>query len=241
MLPLVRVFEKIQGLSNARNAAVSATKGEYIIWTDDDVLVDENWIAAYVTAFQDHPEAAIFGGPIKPWFEGIPPAWIKQSWVIIECAYATRDLGVRPFSLTQDHLPFGANFAISMTEQKKHSFNPQLGHVRDKILLGEETQVMKNILKTGGSGWWVPEPKVIHWIPSSKQNLKYIRKYFVGYGRTIRQENFRSVQWYKNPRWLFRKALQNECLYLISRCFCPPNIWMVYLRESSICWGMIFG
>ena len=43
-LPLRRVFESRPGQSNARNAAVGAARGEFILWTDDDVLVDPNWL-----------------------------------------------------------------------------------------------------------------------------------------------------------------------------------------------------
>src|SRR5205085_1873116 len=38
-LPLRRAFEPQQGLSHARNHAVAQAAGEYIVWTDDDVLV----------------------------------------------------------------------------------------------------------------------------------------------------------------------------------------------------------
>src|SRR5213593_3681732 len=62
-LPLRRLFEPKPGLSNARNAAVREARGEYILWTDDDTQVDEHWVATYVRAFQQWPNAAFFGGP----------------------------------------------------------------------------------------------------------------------------------------------------------------------------------
>ena len=39
-LSLRYLFEPKQGLSHARNCAVHAARGTYIIWTDDDVRVD---------------------------------------------------------------------------------------------------------------------------------------------------------------------------------------------------------
>ena len=44
ILPIRRIHEMKTGLSNARNTAVHNAKGDYIIWTDDDVLVDEKWL-----------------------------------------------------------------------------------------------------------------------------------------------------------------------------------------------------
>ena len=65
-LPLRRAFEARPGLSHARNTAVRWATGDYIVWTDDDALVDADWLAAYVRAAEQHPEAAVFGGPVRP-------------------------------------------------------------------------------------------------------------------------------------------------------------------------------
>jgi glycosyltransferase involved in cell wall biosynthesis len=65
-LPIKRVFQPKPGISNARNAGVDAAQGKYLVWTDDDVHADPNWLAAYVDAFKRRPEAAVFGGKITP-------------------------------------------------------------------------------------------------------------------------------------------------------------------------------
>src|SRR2546428_5053798 len=78
-LPIQRVFEPNPGLSNARNAAVREARGEYILWSDDDVVVDEHWLAAYVRAFHTRSEGVFFGGPVRPWFSVPPPAWLRRA------------------------------------------------------------------------------------------------------------------------------------------------------------------
>src|SRR5690349_14130582 len=45
-LPIRRAMEPRRGLSNARNRAIDEARGDYIIWTDDDVVVDPSWLAA---------------------------------------------------------------------------------------------------------------------------------------------------------------------------------------------------
>ena len=77
-LPIRLLHEKRQGLSNARNCAVEAAKGDYILWTDDDVIVDPNWLVAYVNAIRTWPNATLFGGPIKLKLEGNPPSWLLE-------------------------------------------------------------------------------------------------------------------------------------------------------------------
>src|ERR1700676_1787445 len=49
-LPLQRLFQPRQGKSYAANLAVERSRGALIVWTDDDVLVDPNWLAEYVKA-----------------------------------------------------------------------------------------------------------------------------------------------------------------------------------------------
>ena len=49
-LPIRRLVEERQGTSFAKNCVLSQAEGELLVWTDDDVLVDENWLAAYLEA-----------------------------------------------------------------------------------------------------------------------------------------------------------------------------------------------
>jgi glucosyl-dolichyl phosphate glucuronosyltransferase len=65
-LPVRWEFEPRPGKSNAQNRAIDFAKGDYILWTDDDVVVDAGWLTAYVGAFRRWPEAAVFGGRITP-------------------------------------------------------------------------------------------------------------------------------------------------------------------------------
>ena len=58
-LPLRRLFEPTPGKSHALNLAVREASGDYILWTDDDVLVDPDWINGYHEAFLRWPEAAV--------------------------------------------------------------------------------------------------------------------------------------------------------------------------------------
>ena len=82
-LPVRWEFEPRPGKSNARNRAIDVAKGEYIVWTDDDVVVDTGWLTAYVEAFRRWPEAAVFGGRIMPRYEAPVAKWVgkaKRCW-----------------------------------------------------------------------------------------------------------------------------------------------------------------
>jgi glycosyltransferase involved in cell wall biosynthesis len=89
-LPIPRVVALAPGLSNARNCGLAAARGDYICWTDDDVVIDANWLAAHTEAFARHPEATAFGGVIAPVFEREPPQWWFRSkdWLMHKAAVA---------------------------------------------------------------------------------------------------------------------------------------------------------
>jgi glycosyltransferase involved in cell wall biosynthesis len=80
-LPVRRLFEPTPGKSNALNLAIREARGDYILWTDDDALVDRQWLAAYARAIEERPRAVFFGGPVHPWFAEPPPTWLKRAWL----------------------------------------------------------------------------------------------------------------------------------------------------------------
>jgi len=65
--PEVRyVREDRPGLDNARNRAITESRGEIVAFTDDDVTVDKHWLAAIVAAFEEDPDAGAVTGLVAP-------------------------------------------------------------------------------------------------------------------------------------------------------------------------------
>lgn len=61
---LVRLIKEPRpGISQARNAGIREARGEFIAFTDDDVVVDSGWLRAYGEYFVNHPTAACVTGP----------------------------------------------------------------------------------------------------------------------------------------------------------------------------------
>lgn len=60
------VLERRPGLDIARNAAVRAASGDYVAYLDDDVVVDEFWLAGLTQALRENPDAAAITGPVMP-------------------------------------------------------------------------------------------------------------------------------------------------------------------------------
>ena len=206
-ITLTCVHESQAGLANARNAATQAADGDYIIWTDDDVVVSARWLEAYAKAFVEHPEAAFYGGPIRPAFEGAPPAWLAEGWRQVAWIYAMRDLGERPLRITHYcDVPYGANFAVRSDLQRRIRYDPRFGRQPANYwLTGEETQLLRGLLDEQREGRWVPAAHVLHCIPKDRQTLSYVAKHAFGSGQSTQLRHPARGRWriLGRPVWLW--------------------------------------
>jgi len=175
-LPIRRVFEPKAGISNARNAATAAAQGKYIVWTDDDVHVDPNWLAAFLEAFKRWPEAAVFGGRIILNLVPPTPDWFRDDYEHLKKRLAARDFGPDPLplSIEKDHIPYGACYAVRADVHKQYRYDPEMGRSPGRNLAGEETGVIEAILKDNHPGWYVPQAEVKHIIQPYRQRLDHI-------------------------------------------------------------------
>lgn len=233
-LPLRRLHEPKQGHSHSRNCAIAVAQGELLLWTDDDVLVDVNWLAEHVRAANEWPEASFFGGTIDPWFSVTPPRWIKRDLPRFTSAYAIRQLGseVRPFA--PGELPFGANVAFRTGVLKAFPFNPSLGRVGATLISGDETDVLFRMRQAGHSGIWVGTAQVRHYIPPERLTAKYLWKFHCGISQTrCRMEALpEGKRLFGAPQWAWRGYLEN----LVLCTFLAPwrnRMWLdAFLRAA---------
>ena len=235
-LPVRRIFEKAQGLSNARNAGIKVALGDYILWTDDDVIVGPEWLETYCSVFDQRPDAAIFGGPVYPVFEEPVPRWLERGWRVVPSAFAAIDFGTFPLPFSTNKTPFGANFALRRAELLRHPFDPRLGP--GTSYYAEETSVMQEMLEHGASGWWVPDAPVQHCIPRERMNLDYIKSYYERTGRTnyylySSKQAQRKLRILGRPPWVWRSIVENELIYWYSRAFLPVERWLHAQRNRS--------
>lgn len=187
-LPLLPLFEPTPGVSRARNCALQAAQGRYICWTDDDVVLSPQWLAAYLDAFKRHPDALLFGGPIEPVLESPARSLFergKAHWPLAG-PFAARDPGssVRPLALKNCDVPYGANLAVRVAEHRRLFFDERLGPSPFFNRLADELDVIYRMMKQGATGWWVPEARVLHLIPPERQTLRYLVAYYRRIGET---------------------------------------------------------
>ena len=244
-LPIRRLVEPLQGLSNARNCASNAAAGDYIFWIDDDVLVEDSWLLEYVKALEVYPNAAYFGGTVEPSFEVEPPLWVRRHLddQRLQGAYAIRRLGavVRPFSVKE--YPYGANIGFRTDILKKYRFNPNLGRNGGEMLAGEEVDIINQFRKSGYQGVWVGTARVHHQIPAARLTKNYIWEYHRGVSRSqLRREPDSQCNTchylFEVPRWVIRRYLECEikaCVYSLYK----GQKWLNAFLETAYCHAVV--
>ncbi|MDP1562676.1 MAG: glycosyltransferase [Pirellulaceae bacterium] len=230
-LPLSIVTELQQGHCFARNRAVARTTGEYILWTDDDVQLDWQWLVAYREKLEQDSAHSFWGGPIQPKFLAPPPMWIKENWERLAGCFAARDLGLEPRPLDAEHLPYGANFAVRRQLCQQFPFDTQLGRKGNHVVGEDERDFLLRLLQAGHTGSWTPSARLEHLIPPQRTTLEYIAKYFAGQARV---QNYRGQQPKLSTRELSQAARHHWLRWQLTRWSCRSPIWLEHWIKLSM-------
>lgn len=244
-LPLRLAVEPERGVARARNRAVDLASGDYIIWTDDDVVVDPGWLIAYIAAFKRRPEAAVFGGRIVPHFETQVPKWVSDGKVLLDTVFARRDLGDQERPLWGPDgvfAPWGPSFAVRAAEQREFRFNTKLGPGPGQRRRGDETDVILRIMRSGATGYWVPDASVEHHIRDDMLTIDYISEYYKADGETsayLDDGTQSTPYWFGVPRWALRQLIEGWVGFHLHRMTSPAPVWLRDLKSYSVAWGTI--
>lgn len=234
-LPLTVFSETRQGHSHARNRAIAESKGDYIIWIDDDVIVDKRFLVAYSDAFEMFPDADFFGGPIIPWFEAAPPQWIARHLDSIAGAFALKKEEDTLGRITSDNLPFGANLVTKRTLFEKNHFDPRLGRIGNQLTSADETTFIGNAISSGSSGIWVSSALVKHFVPKERMTVGYLYRFYSGLTQTCEPSSLERF-----PYWAARLFLVHSAVRFLNAPF-RNRLWITSLKKAASYHGFLQG
>lgn len=182
-LPLRSIHEPKQGVSRARNTAVKEARGELLLFTDDDVRIDAGWMAAFLTASRQSPDADFFAGEILPRFESPPQRWIADNLATLHGMLVIRNLGPLQRPLRTGEFPYGPNMALRRAVFQNAEFNEQVGRKGDEQIRCGETSIFLVLAEQGRRGVWVPEAKLTHFVPVERLSLSALWAFYQGIGQ----------------------------------------------------------
>lgn len=219
------IIESNVGLSNARNRGIEESKGDIIIFMDDDVIPPFTIIEEYAKAFSEWPEVWAIAGKIDLFWEGGRPDNYPTEW---EMLLSKLDLGDDPRDIMPpDETMIGANMAFrKIVFSKIDKFNINLGFTGNDKVGGEELEICQRIYYAGGIIRYLPAVAILHIVTRSQLSINAIRKRAFGMGkeRVFREILFISgrekvspssvtgeVRWLmKNYKYMLKRILRNK-------------------------------
>lgn len=185
-MPYLRYeFEGRQGLSHARNHGLSCARGGTVLFTDDDVRPEPDWVMQILKGL-DEQQADACGGYIAPIWETPPPAWLTARFHGF-LAIKMLDGPARPIKDSSE-LPYGANMAFRRALfDRVGVFDTQRGRTGNVLASGEDGELFERILASGAKVVYLPEARVNHCVESFRLNKRYFRRWRFQNSRNLGQ------------------------------------------------------
>lgn len=213
------VFEPEQGLSYARNRGINSTDSRYLVFIDDDILVEPQWLHAIYSIFKEKDSDAV-GGRIWVRSPSELPKWIMEEM--------PSDLG---------HLDYG-DVPIRIDGHKKKLFGGNMAFDRrifeliglfdvrrgrrgegrkwEELLKGEESDIFHRIADASGRIDYSPDAIVYHKILPHQLEKKFFRslEFSNGYMEIMLSENKFNREISGVPYFMFRQAIDGFVKYI---------------------------
>jgi GT2 family glycosyltransferase len=185
------LFEKEQGRPAAMNTGVAAARGDILVFTDDDLRFEPDWLEAAGKGL-GRLGCDYVGGKILPLWSAPRPAWLSTASSRHRSVIAIADYGSEPFEFGKSPA-VGCNMAVRREAfDRAGLWDNRLGR-RGKTLLGQEVRDWCIRARAAGlRGFYVPDMIVYHVVPTERLTRKYFRRWFYWHGisRALLYENF---------------------------------------------------
>lgn len=178
-------FQPQQGLSHARNLGIAESRGETLLFTDDDVLPEPDWLVVTLAGLERHGADAC-GGYIAPIWEAPPPAWLTERFYGLLAVRTDREDDYPILDARQT--PFGANMALRRAVLERiGGFDTTRGRVGTNLASGEDGELFERLLKSGGKAVFLGRSRVHHKVEAHRCTKRYLRRWRFQTSRNLAQ------------------------------------------------------
>ena len=197
-LPLNYLVEYNQGISHSRNRGVKESKGDIIVFIDDDETVEPDFLRSVNDFFTQYPDAGISSGPVIPVYETRQPEWLSLFTMrLITGAYDKGD-HIKPLP-PKDYPGTGHACFRKDLFDKYGAFDTALGRKGNSLMGAEDKDFFLRLMNGGEKCYYLPAAKIYHHIPDSKLTNEHFKKltYALGRSERIRTLNLGKPAFYK--------------------------------------------
>jgi len=227
-LPLKILHENRRGKNRALNHGLAHAQGELLLFTDDDVLPDKDWLVKAWECAEQHPDVDLFGGRIMPFWQAEPSSEFLGA-VPLTAAY-----GITPAELPEGPVTAGAIWGANMFVRKRlfdrgFRFNENVGPGPGNYLMGSEVDFNQRMASLGYRTWYCPGAIVRHIILEKETTREWLKKRAYKFGKGTFAREWGDIKhgqpttlWgvqLNFPRWLIRKFISEWLKAFKSRFF----------------------
>lgn len=166
------------GKSFALNQGLRVASGELILFTDDDIIPDPNWLIEYVEGARKHPSAGMFSGQNRPTSEIPLPEWL------VFLSDAGRCCASSPIARKEQEidplLVKGSNMLVRRSalgrhlfDEGKHNFSGS-NSTTGTIGGAEDTHFALQVCQDGRPAVYLPAAIAKHIIQPHEMTLSYV-------------------------------------------------------------------
>lgn len=239
-LPIKLIEQSIRGKNHALNLAIREELGDLVVFTDDDVITDPNWLIELSLCAEANPDHDIFGGSILPYWEKRPEEWLIKS-VPIGITYAITDENLKYGDIFPG-LIWGPNMMVrKRIFEQGHQFNSAIGPNSGQYIMGSETEFNLRMAEQGFKCFFCPAARVQHIIRDNQTEQAWILRRAFRFGRNKYYQDHRGTEpknsdrWFfgtqNYPRWMLRKVIQSFLMGNIHNTFGDRDKSVRYLWD----------
>jgi len=181
------IYEPEPGLLSGRHRGTLEAKGDILIFVDDDIEANVNWLRAIEESFNDN-SVQIVGGRNLPNYEVEPPKWLEWFWQEHPYGQTCAQLSLLDFGEQVREIDANYVWGLNFSIRKKalfdlRGFHPDSIPKHLQYFQGDgETGLTLKANQLGYKAIYQPKALVFHQVPKERMTYKYFdkRSFFQG-------------------------------------------------------------
>lgn len=199
---LYYLYESKQGKQFALNLGIKKSSGEVLAFTDDDVILPDDWILNILKIFGNSQVELVGGKTLLLWPDNLMPIWFKASMLAV---VAGVDLGDKilfppPFG----YAPAGTNFIVRRSLFDRIGLFSETHYRHMDYEFGIRAANNKAVVK------YDPTLVVFTQVLKGVLNKRYFRRWYFKLGiATVIEAQPLVPMFFGVPRWVWRQLIED--------------------------------